>query len=86
MEPLEESVKNIFANIQLSPPKIPIISNVTGTWLSASEALDPDYWYRHLRHTVQFHHGIKLLLSDQHPLFIEVGLGQSLCSFVKRKF
>ncbi len=83
MEPLEQSFKSIFANIKLSPPQIPIVSNVTGTWLSASEALDPAYWYQHLRHTVQFHQGIKLLLDDQHPLFVEVGLGQSLLSFVK---
>ena len=82
MESLELPFKEIFTNITLSPPKIPIVSNVTGDWLSASEALDPDYWYRHLRHTVQFCNGIKLLLCDKHPLFVEVGLGQSLCEFV----
>ncbi|MBA4260104.1 MAG: non-ribosomal peptide synthetase/polyketide synthase [Chitinophaga sp.] len=82
MEPLEHSFKEIFANITLSPPKIPIVSNLTGTWLSASEVQNPDYWYRHLRHTVQFCSGIQLLLHDQNPFFIEVGFGQGLCNLV----
>lgn len=83
MEPLEKPFKDIFANIKLSPPSIPIISNVTGDWLSADEAINPNYWYKHLRHTVQLYKGITLLLHDKHPIFLEVGLGEALCGFVK---
>ncbi|WP_115707737.1 polyketide synthase [Legionella sainthelensi] len=82
MECLEKPFKELFSNITLSPPTIPIVSNVTGDWLSAEDAMSPDYWYRHLRHTVQFARGVHLLLQDEHPLFVEVGLGQSLCGFV----
>lgn len=83
MESIEKPFKDIFANITLSPPKIPIVSNVTGSWLSATEAMSPDYWYQHLRSSVQFHKGIDLLLHDKHPFFLEIGLGPSLCNFVK---
>ena len=83
MESIESSFKSIFANITLSPPSIPIISNVTGDWLSESDAVNPDYWYRHLRQAVQWCKGIKLLLCDKHPLFVEVGPGQGLSGFVK---
>lgn len=82
MECLEKPFKELFSNITLSPPMIPIVSNVTGDWLSAEDAMSPDYWYRHLRYTVQFAQGVHLLLQDEHPLFVEVGLGQSLCGFV----
>ena len=30
-------------------PRIPFVSNVTGTWITAEEATDPGYWARHLR-------------------------------------
>lgn len=82
MECLEKPFKELFSNIRLSPPTIPIVSNVTGERLSAEDAMSPEYWYRHLRHTVQFAQGVHLLLNDEHPLFVEVGLGQSLCGFV----
>lgn len=83
MESIEEPFKAMFHNIKPKPPKIPIISNVTGTWLSDKEATDPNYWYKHLRQTVQFSKGIELLLESQHPFFLEIGLGNSLCSFVR---
>jgi len=33
------------------PPRIPYISNVTGTWMTPADAADPGYWMRHLRQT-----------------------------------
>ena len=75
---IQKSLKDLFSNITLSAPKIPIISNVSGTWLTTQEATDSDYWYKHLRHTAQFCKGLETLLEDQRPFFIEVGPGQSL--------
>ncbi len=83
MSSLEESFKELFSNITLSEPKIPIVSNVTGTWLSVAEAMSKEYWYRHMRETVQFCASIKRVLEDRHPLFIEIGPGQGLCQCVK---
>jgi amino acid adenylation domain-containing protein len=83
MEEIQKPFKALFSNITLSAPKIPIISNVTGTWLSAQEATDPEYWYKHLRQTVQLCIGLETLLEDQHLFFIEVGPGQSLNVFLK---
>ncbi len=31
------------------PPRLPYISNVTGTWITPGQATDPEYWARHLR-------------------------------------
>ncbi len=83
MEAIEESFKKLFANISLSPPSIPIISNVTGDWLSDEQAIDPLYWYQHLRQTVQLNKGLEFLLSEQYSLFVEVGPGQSMYHFAK---
>ncbi|KTC78096.1 type I polyketide synthase [Legionella brunensis] len=83
MEVVEKPFKEIFANITLMPPVIPIVSNVTGEWLNAEEAIDPDYWYRHLRHTVLLNKSFESLILNKHSLFIEVGPGRSLGTFLK---
>ncbi|ASQ45544.1 type I polyketide synthase [Legionella clemsonensis] len=83
METIEIPFKEIFRNITLNPPAIPIISNVTGNWLTAEEAVDPCYWYRHLRNTVLLSEGFGNLLQNKHSLFIEVGPGRGLCTFLK---
>jgi polyketide synthase PksJ len=84
MEPIEESFRALFSEINLSAPVIPIVSNVTGDWLSEHEAKDPGYWYKHLRSVVQYTKGTQLILEDKHPLFIEIGPGNTLLNFTRQ--
>src|SRR6185437_11936989 len=37
----------------LRVPRIPFISNLTGTWITPEQATDPRYWGRHLRGAVR---------------------------------
>jgi len=83
MASIEQPFKELFSNIKLCAPKIPIISNATGDWLLEGEATNPNYWYRHLRETVQFSSSVKRIFQNKNPLFIEIGPGQSLCGFIK---
>lgn len=69
-------------NVRLSPPAIAMISNVTGTWLSASQATDPNYWARHLEQTVRFDEGIRTLLGIDNTVFIEAGPGSALSGLI----
>lgn len=69
--------------IQLSPPKIPIVSNLTGNWLSDEEATSPEYWARHLRNTVQFAKGVETVLAGGERVLLEVGPGNTLSSLVR---
>ncbi|HAI40506.1 MAG TPA: hypothetical protein DCM40_21595, partial [Maribacter sp.] len=54
MNPILEEFGAIVENIDLKIPQIPIVSTVTGTWLTNEEAVDPVYWTNHLRDTVKF--------------------------------
>ncbi|KTC65055.1 Polyketide synthase module (plasmid) [Legionella adelaidensis] len=83
MEEIKDSFLELLSKIPLSAPSIPIISNVTGDWLPSEKAMDPNYWYAHLRQTVKLCDGFKTILKDKHPIFIEVGLGHSLSNFIK---
>jgi non-ribosomal peptide synthase protein (TIGR01720 family) len=74
----------VVRQIQLNPPRIPYLSNVTGTWISAADATDPEYWARHLRSTVRFAAGIGELLRQPRAVLLEVGPGRSLSTAIKR--
>ncbi len=73
------------ARVALHPPKLPFISNVSGTWITAEEATDPRYWVRQIRVAVRFGPGLaELLRADDHVL-LEVGPGRALGSLARRQ-
>ncbi len=72
-----------FAQIRMHAPRIPYLSNVTGTWIKADEATSPEYWARHLRATVRFADGARELLTYPDAIFLEIGPGRTLVSFVQ---
>lgn len=55
-----------------------VISNVTGTWLTAAQAGSAQYWASHLRQPVDFVAGIGQLQALGPVVFLEVGPGTSL--------
>ncbi|MEN9676181.1 MAG: beta-ketoacyl synthase, acyl transferase subunit [Verrucomicrobiota bacterium] len=65
--------RGVVEQIRLSPPRIPIISTVTGTWLKDSEATSADYWSHHLRTTVQFAPAVRFAWTDGDRVLLEVG-------------
>jgi acyl carrier protein len=48
------------------------------------EAVDPGYWCRHLRETVQFAAGIDTLKKQPRPVFVEIGPGRDLRALLVR--
>jgi amino acid adenylation domain-containing protein len=69
-----DHVKRIYRN----PPRIPFISNVTGTWVTEQDAINPDYWASHIRNTVRFADGIEELFKTKDQIMLEVGPGRTL--------
>ncbi|WP_326696604.1 type I polyketide synthase [Streptomyces sp. NBC_01754] len=64
-------------------PRLPFLSNVTGTWFTAQDAADPAYWARHLRGTVRFGDCVGTLLADGAWAFVECGPGRQLSGLVR---
>lgn len=83
-DPILEDFKRQFSRIKLRAPNLPFVSNLTGDWIKTEEATDPGYWTRHLRETVRFSDGLSHLLAQPDNTFVEVGPGQTLCTFLKR--
>ncbi|MGI8503165.1 MAG: type I polyketide synthase, partial [Hassallia sp.] len=84
MEPILEPFMAELRKVQLNPPQIPFISNLTGTWITAEEAISPNYWVQHLRQTVHFSSGLSVLLQESDRILLEVGPGRTLCTLVKQ--
>jgi amino acid adenylation domain-containing protein len=84
LRPIADSFRNMIKSLPLSEPKIPYISNVTGTWITAEQAKDHDYWVGHLCGTVRFSEGLEQLVeADDSRVLLEVGPGFGLMSFCK---
>src|SRR5437016_245157 len=85
MAPLAPAFAELCAGIKLNEPRLRLVSNVTGTWITAAQATDPAYWGRHLCETVRFGEGLETLLEQDHHVLVEVGPGQSLSSLVAQR-
>ncbi len=85
MEPILEEFADLFKTVKLSAPAIPFISNLTGTWITAEQVSDANYWTQHLRRTVRFASGMSELLKIEDVILLEVGPGQTLTALAKRQ-
>ena len=83
LEPILERFEAFLKGVRLAAPKIPIVSNLTGTWLTDAQARDPGYWRAHLSSTVMFAEGMSVLSEDPTRIYIEVGPGRAMSSLVK---
>ncbi|RKH58571.1 type I polyketide synthase [Corallococcus llansteffanensis] len=81
MEPILERFTEAVRKVRLQAPRLPYVSNVTGTWVTAAEATDPRYWARHLRQPVRFAEGLSTLGQKPNRVFLEVGPGRALTTF-----
>ena len=85
MDPILEEFRTHLQGVTLHPPRVPFLSNLSGTWIQQSEATDPDYWVKHLRGTVRFADCVSQLLSKEDCTFLEIGPGQTLTSLARQQ-
>jgi acyl transferase domain-containing protein len=83
LEPLRAAMAAVFDGVILQPPALPVISNVTGTWLTAEQATDPQYWADHMCRPVLFAAGLQTALADSSKVLVEVGPGNALSGLAR---
>ncbi|HEX5404287.1 MAG TPA: type I polyketide synthase, partial [Pseudonocardiaceae bacterium] len=83
MEPVLAEFRAVVAAVPRQAPQLPLLSNVTGNWLTAAEAVDPSYWAGQLRNVVRFGDCLATLLADGEWLLVECGPGRQLCGLVR---
>lgn len=84
MEPLRSQMEELARGVVLHTPRIPYISNVSGTWITAEQACDPAYWGEHLCRPVRLLDSLGLLLENEELALAEIGHGRGLGSFARQ--
>ena len=81
--PIMDALTDFAGTLKLNQPRIPYLSNVTGTQITAAQVSDPTYWASHLRQTVRFADCVSELLKNPELVLLEVGPGQTLNALAK---
>ena len=85
MEPVVGTFTEAVNNVTLNRPQKPIVSTLTGTWMTDADATDPAYWGRHLRETVRFADALDTLFALDNPLLIDLGPGRGLATLARQQ-
>ncbi|RDH44711.1 hybrid non-ribosomal peptide synthetase/type I polyketide synthase [Zooshikella ganghwensis] len=90
--PLMKSALEIFgeclSQIKLSPPNIPIISDLTGqiaTTEHHTEITTHEYWLKHIISTVNFNEALDTLIAKKCQAVVEIGGTATLSTFLTKK-
>jgi acyl transferase domain-containing protein len=78
MEPVQDQLVEHMRQIELKPPQIPYLSNLTGSWVTPELATNPEYWGYHMRQTVRFADNLHEVMAFQDATLLEIGPGQTL--------
>jgi len=85
MDPILPEFTALVAKVERNAPTLPYVSNLTGTWITAEQAVDPAYWAQHLRGAVRFTDGVAELLKEGARVGLEVGPGRTLSSLSRQR-
>ncbi|KOT27814.1 polyketide synthase, partial [Streptomyces caelestis] len=73
MEAMLDAFRSVAHRVTYAPPRIPVISNLTGERAPADQLCDPEYWVRQVRGTVRFLDGARTLLAESTTSCLELG-------------
>ncbi len=83
MDPVRDGLLAELDGLAAVPPRVPLVSTVTGEPLGA-EGCAPSYWWRNLREAVAFLPAVRRAAADGGPtLFLEIGPNPVLQSYLR---
>ena len=73
VEPALDPMEASLGSVDISPPSLELVSNLTGQTVAPGQALDGSYWRRHAREPVAFASGVNTLAGLGVDLVVEIG-------------
>ena len=73
VEPALDPLEAFLDRVDISPPALDLVSNLTGRTVAPDQTLDGSYWRRHAREAVAFASGVNTLADLGVDLVVEIG-------------
>ncbi|MGV9302383.1 SDR family NAD(P)-dependent oxidoreductase [Nonomuraea sp. NPDC003727] len=83
MDPILADFEALVASVPRQEPRLPFLSNVTGDWITAEQAVDPAYWAGHIRRPVRFGDCVARLVAEKDWVMLECGPGKQLTGLAR---
>ncbi|MEM8704884.1 MAG: beta-ketoacyl synthase N-terminal-like domain-containing protein [Actinomycetota bacterium] len=84
LDPILPDFLEQVQRVELRAPERPLVSNVTGTWMTDDQATSATYWVDHLRRTVRFADGLRTAIGEHSTVVAEIGPGHGLSAYARR--
>ena len=75
-----DDFKAVVQTVRFSPPKLPIVSSMTGRLVEAGEFARAEYWVQQARNAVRLGDAFQTLAKQEANVFLELGPSPVLCS------
>ncbi|HXQ69968.1 MAG TPA: amino acid adenylation domain-containing protein [Pyrinomonadaceae bacterium] len=86
VEPVLEQYRAVVEKTLRNPNlQVRYVSNTTGSWVTAAEVQQADYWVRHMREPVKFRADVTEIAREGNWLWLEVGPGNALSRLVRQQ-
>ncbi|MFF4255935.1 type I polyketide synthase [Streptomyces sp. NPDC001663] len=73
MDSMLDEFREVVGTLAYHPPRIPVVSNLTGAEATAEQLASPEHWVRHAREGVRFLDGMRALHARGVTRFLEIG-------------
>ncbi|MDL2081658.1 SDR family NAD(P)-dependent oxidoreductase [Streptomyces sp. GXMU-J15] len=83
MEPMLAEFRRVAESLEYRPPRLTLVSDMTGETARPADLCNPEYWVRHVREAVRFADGVRLLGKRRVTRFVELGPDGTLTALTR---
>ncbi len=84
LDPILDEFESVAETVTYFPPRLGLVSCLTGKMAEANEVTHANYWRRHLRLPVRFADGMRTLFAEGYIYFLEIGPHPVLSGMAQR--
>ncbi|OEV06653.1 hypothetical protein, partial [Streptomyces oceani] len=75
--------RTVAEELAYAPPRLAVVSNLTGRLATEDELCSADYWVRQVRGAVRFGDGVRELWAQEAGHLVELGPDGTLCAMAE---